>query len=87
VWDRDSSVDIGTAYGLNGEVRFLAEVRDDLFSTTFRGVLGPTQLYIKCAPRVLSRGAKQQKREADHSLPSSVEVKNGGAIFQLLATS
>jgi hypothetical protein len=27
-----------------------------------------------------SRGAKRQGREADHSLPSSAEVKNGGAI-------
>jgi hypothetical protein len=28
----------------------------------------------------LSQGIKQPKREADHSAPSSADVKNGGAI-------
>jgi hypothetical protein len=37
-------------------------------------------------PNLLSngyRGAKQPGREADHSPPSSTEVKNGGAISPL----
>jgi hypothetical protein len=47
------------------------------FSTTAsRPALGPTQLPIQLVPGALSLGVKRSVREADHSSPSSVEVKN-----------
>jgi hypothetical protein len=46
-----------------------------LFTTASRTALGPTQPPIQWVPRVLSLGVKQPGREADHSLPSSAEVK------------
>jgi hypothetical protein len=39
--------------------------------------LGPTQLHIQWVPGALSLGIKWPGCEADHSLPSSAEVKNG----------
>jgi hypothetical protein len=36
-------------------------------------------------PGTLSPGLKRQGREADHSLASSAEIKNGGAIPPLLS--
>jgi hypothetical protein len=40
----------------------------------------PPSLLIKWVSGALSPGVKQQELEADHSPPSSVEVKEGGAI-------
>jgi hypothetical protein len=45
------------------------------FSAASRLALGPTQPPIQWVPVVKGPG-----REANHSPPSSVEVKNGGAI-------
>jgi hypothetical protein len=42
-----------------------------LFSKSSRPVLGPTQAPIQRVP-----GVKRPGREADHLLPTSVEVKN-----------
>jgi hypothetical protein len=39
-------------------------------------VLGPIQPPVRWVPRALSVGVKRSVREADHSLPSSAEVKN-----------
>jgi hypothetical protein len=47
-----------------------------LFTTAFKTVLGPTQPPIKWVPGALSLGVKRPGREADHSPPSSAEVKN-----------
>jgi hypothetical protein len=47
-----------------------------LFTTASRPALGPTQPPIQCVPGALSLGIKRPGREADHSPPSSVEVKN-----------
>jgi hypothetical protein len=47
-----------------------------LFTTASRTALGPTQLPIQWVPWVLSLGVKRPGRKADHSLPSSDEVKN-----------
>jgi hypothetical protein len=41
-----------------------------------RTALGPTQPPIQCVPGALSLGVKRLGREADHSSPSSAEVKN-----------
>jgi hypothetical protein len=47
-----------------------------LFTTTSRTALGTTQPPIQWVPRALSVGVKRPGREADHSPPSSAEVKN-----------
>jgi hypothetical protein len=46
-----------------------------LFATVSRPVLGPTKPPIQWVPGALSPGVKEQGHEADHSLPSSAEVK------------
>jgi hypothetical protein len=46
-----------------------------LFTTASRTALGPTQPPIKWVPGVLSLRVKRPGREADHSPPSSAEVK------------
>jgi hypothetical protein len=51
-----------------------------LFTTTSRPVLGPTQPPIQGVPAALSLEVKRPGREADHSRPSSAEVKMRGAI-------
>jgi len=47
-----------------------------LLTTVSRPVLGPTQHLIQCVPGALSLGVKLPWRVADHSPPSSAEVKN-----------
>jgi hypothetical protein len=47
-----------------------------LFNAASRTVLGPTQPPIQWVPGALSLGVKRPRREADHSSPSSAEVKN-----------
>jgi hypothetical protein len=50
-----------------------------LFSTASRLTLGPTHPPIQWVLGALSLGEKGQGHEADHSPPSSAEVKKGGA--------
>jgi hypothetical protein len=50
----------------------------NLFSTASGPTLGPTERPVRWVP-----GVKRQGREADHSSPSSAEVKKGGAIRSL----
>jgi hypothetical protein len=47
-----------------------------LFTTASRTALGPTHPPIQWVPRALSLGVKRPGSEADHSPPSSAEVKN-----------
>jgi hypothetical protein len=47
-----------------------------LMTTTSRTTLGPTQPPIQWVPEALSLGVKRPGIEADHSPPSSAEVKN-----------
>jgi hypothetical protein len=47
-----------------------------VFTTASRPALGPTHPPIQRIPRVPSPGEKRLGREADHSHPSSVGVKN-----------
>jgi hypothetical protein len=56
-------------YSLQGEGVFL-------YFTMSRPTLAPIRLPIQCIP-----GVKLPGREADHSFPSSAEVKNGGVIL------
>jgi hypothetical protein len=83
----DSSVCIATGYGLDGRGMIPGRGKIFLFSTGFGPAVGPTQPLIEWLPGDLSPGIKQQGREADHSYPSSAEVKNGGAIPPLLHRS
>jgi hypothetical protein len=50
-------------------------VKNFLFSTSSRPVLGSTQSPIQGVPGALSSGVKRSGREADHSPPNSAEVK------------
>jgi hypothetical protein len=53
------------------------------FLIAFSPALGPTQPPIKWVPGAVPLEVKRQELEADHSPPSSAEVKNGGDIFPL----
>jgi hypothetical protein len=50
-------------------------VRNFLFSTSSIQVLRSTQFFIQWAPKAISLGVKRPDREADHSSPTSAEVK------------
>jgi hypothetical protein len=60
---------------------------DFLFSTASTPDLGPIQPPIQCVPRAISPGVKRPGREADHSPPSSAEVKKVRAISALFHMS
>jgi hypothetical protein len=47
-----------------------------LFTTTSRMAMGPNQPPLQWVPGALSLGIKLPGREANHSPPSSAEVKN-----------
>jgi hypothetical protein len=47
-----------------------------LFTTASRTALGPTQPPLQWVPGALSLGVKRPGSEADHSPPSSAEIKN-----------
>jgi hypothetical protein len=69
---RDSSVGIATGYGLDdqgGGSSSPGRVKNFHFSISSRPALGSTQPPIKWVP------VKRQGREADHSPPTSAEVK------------
>jgi hypothetical protein len=65
-------------------VQSLAEARE-LFSSPRRPDRW-TQPPVQWVQGILSPGVKREWREADHSLPSSAEVKNGEAITSLSHT-
>jgi hypothetical protein len=71
---RDSAVGIETDYGMDDR-----GVRDPVGSRIFlmlsRPALGPTQPHIQWVPEAFSSGVKRHGREADHSPPTSAEVK------------
>jgi hypothetical protein len=76
-----SSVGIETGFGL--DCRGLITDRAKfffLFYTASRPALGTTLPPIQWVSGLLSLGVKRLGREVDRSSPSSVEVKNGGAI-------
>jgi hypothetical protein len=59
-------------------------VKNLLFSTWSRPALGPIQPPIQWVPRALSPGVKRQGCEADHSHPTSAEVKKTWVYIQPL---
>jgi hypothetical protein len=52
-----------------------------LFTTASRSALGPILPPIQWVPGALSLGVKRPRREADHSPPSSAEVKECVELF------
>jgi hypothetical protein len=69
----DSSVGIATGYGLDdqgGGSSSPGRVKNFHFSIASRPALGSTQPPLKWVP-----GVKREGREADHSPPTSAEVK------------
>jgi hypothetical protein len=75
---RDGSVGIATGYWLNdqgGGSSSPDRVKNFRFSISSRPALGYTQPPIKWLPGALPRGVMRQGREADHSPPTSAEVK------------
>jgi hypothetical protein len=82
---RDSSVDIVTGYTRG--VRFPTGTRGFLFSIASRPALGSNQPPVEWVQGAISLKIKWLEREADHSPPSRVKVKNGGAILPLLHMS
>jgi hypothetical protein len=86
--NRDSAVGIATGCGLDcrrAGVRMSVGAR--IFSTSSRPVVSPTQPPIQWVLGALSLGVKRLEREADHSPPTSAEVKNCGGIPPFLHTS
>jgi hypothetical protein len=73
---------MGTATGSGWTTRdrFPAGEKSLLYSTAFRLVLKSTQPPIQWILRALSPGVKRPGSETDHLPPSSVEIKNGGAV-------
>jgi hypothetical protein len=59
-----------------GRPGFSSRQEQEIFFTASRPTLGPTQPPIQWLP-----GVKRLGREADHSPPSSTEVKTVGIIF------
>jgi hypothetical protein len=65
----------------------ISRQRFDLFTTASRQALGSTQPPIHWVPGVLFPEAKLPGREADHSRPSSAEVKNAWSYTSTPHTS
>jgi hypothetical protein len=77
---RDSSVATATGYGLDSRGSIPSRSNIFLFSISSKLTLRPALQPIQWVLRVISPMEKRPGREADQSPPSSVEVKNGGAI-------
>jgi hypothetical protein len=69
---RDSVVGIATGYGLDDRG---VGVRIPVGSRIFSSPRGPDWLSIRWVPVALSPGVKRPGHEADHSPPTSAEVK------------
>jgi hypothetical protein len=81
VMSKDSSVGTAKNYGLDGR-GLIPDIGKKIFLcyTLSRPALGATQPPIQRVLGTISPGVKRLRSEADHSPPSNVEVKNGGAI-------
>jgi hypothetical protein len=72
----NNAVGIATGYGLDDRgigVRVLVGSR--IFSKSSRQALGSTEPPIQWVPGTLSLGVKRQGHEANHSPPTSADVK------------
>jgi hypothetical protein len=75
-----SSVGIASSYGLDGQCSIPGRARIVYLVHRVQIDSGAHLVTYTRIPGSPSPGVKQRKREADHSRPSSVEVKNGGII-------
>jgi hypothetical protein len=85
----DNTVGIATGYMLDGQrvgVR-VPVCQDFLLSTSSGPVLGPTQPPKQWVQGALSPGVRRPGFEADHSPPTSVEVKNTWIYTSISPTS
>jgi hypothetical protein len=73
IFNRDCSVGTATGYWLDGRGSTPGRC------TSSRPALLLTQSPIQCLLEALSPGVKRSGYEADHSVPSSAEVKHGGS--------
>jgi hypothetical protein len=80
MWSRDISVGIATAYWLDGRVSIPGFGNKYLFILQRPERLCSPQS-PQWVPRSLSLGIKLPGCEADHSPPSSAEVKNCGSAL------
>jgi hypothetical protein len=74
-----SSVGTATGYEVDDRatgIQFLAEARKLLFSTMSRQALGSTQPHIQCKRGTFSLKIKWLGCEANHSPPSTADIKN-----------
>jgi hypothetical protein len=81
---RDSSVGIALGYELDDRGSRVDSRRGlgiFLFTTASRTAVEPTQPPIEWIPGALSVGIKRPGSEADHSLPSSAEVKEWVELY------
>jgi hypothetical protein len=78
-----SHIRVFNACLMNSKVRFPGW-GNLIFSTACRPALGPTEPTFQRVPGAIPPKVKRPGRETDHSLPSSAEVKNVGAIPPLL---
>jgi hypothetical protein len=78
IWSRDSSVGTATGYGLGSQgIRSSSPRRGKIvLSTSSRQALGSTQPPFQWVPGALPPDVKRPRREADHSSPTSTEIKN-----------
>jgi hypothetical protein len=81
------SVGIATGYWLDNPGSISGRGKVFFFSMASRTDLDPTQPPIQRVLGAFSLGVKRQGHEAEHSTPSSAEVKNSGAESPLLNTS
>jgi hypothetical protein len=73
---RDNAAGIATGYGLDcREIKVRAPVGSRIFSTSSRPVLWPIQPPFQWVPESFTLRVKRPGREADHSPPTSAEVK------------
>jgi hypothetical protein len=80
----DSSVSIALGYRLDdwgSRVRFPAGLGIFLSTIASRMALRPTQPHIQWVPGALSLGVKWLRCEADHSPPSSTEIKEWVELY------
>jgi hypothetical protein len=81
---RDSRDSIALGYGLDdrgSRVRFPAGAENSSLHHRVQNGSGPTQPPIQWTPQALSLGVSRSGCEADHSLPSSADVKECAELY------
>jgi hypothetical protein len=82
-WSLDSSVSIVTVYGLDSRGSVPRRGNRSFSSPQHPDQICANQAFHSVGTGAHSPGLKRRLRGADHSPPSSAEVKNGGVIIPL----